>query len=93
MARITNDDKQDTASRILLLVGSYPDGIREVDLAELLKMEKRTMNNYLRRLREDGRVQKNGFNWYATQSELDSIESDLIDAVHRLFDYLRKRNT
>ncbi len=67
MARITNDDKQDIASRILLLIGSYPDGIREVDLAELLKMEKRTMNNYLRRLREDGRVRKDGFNWLATQ--------------------------
>lgn len=90
MARITRDNKDDISSKILILIGSYPDGIRESDLSELLKLEKRTTNNYLRRLRAAGRVRKEGMNWFSTKGELDAIESDLIDAIHRLFDYLRK---
>lgn len=90
MARITRDNKDDISSKILILIGSYPDGIRESDLSELLKLEKRTTNNYLRRLRAAVRVRKEGMNWFSTKGELDAMESDLIDAIHRLFDYLRK---
>ena len=91
MARITNDDKQDVASKILLVIAEHKDGIRESELSELIGIERRTIHNYLKRLQATGRVRKDGCNWNSTNADLDAIESDLVDVIHRLFDYLRKK--
>ena len=91
MARITNDDKQDVASKILLVIAEHKDGIRESELSDLIGIERRTIHNYLKRLQTAGRVRKDGYNWNSTNADLDAIESELIDVIHRMFDYFRNK--
>lgn len=90
MARIATDKKEDLAAKILAIVADRPFGIRESEIAEISGIERRTVYNYLKRLQIAGRVTKKGYSWSSTNTSLDAIESDLVDAIHRLFEYLRK---
>lgn len=92
MARITDTQKQEVAEKILNMVLSSS-GIREVEISEILKIERKTVNNYLRELKTSGRIYKTGYNWFASGSELDMIEADLHKAISRLFDYLRNQGS
>jgi predicted DNA-binding transcriptional regulator YafY len=58
VVKIDEETRSARKERICLLLAQYPNGLREVEIAELLGLEKRTVNNYLRELDTDGRIYK-----------------------------------
>lgn len=93
MARITTQATTDRAQRIQQLISqSMPDGITEGEMVDALRLERRTINNYLRHLAAQGVIYKEGRCWYSSaESELDVIRNQLVAAIDQLFDYLRRK--
>lgn len=63
MARIPEQTKQQRKDRVLTLLGQYPDGLTEREIAERLNLQRRTTHNYLRELELEARVEKDGQHW------------------------------
>lgn len=64
MAKIAQSTRTARQDRILLLLERSSDGLREQEIADDLRLDRRVTNNYLRELEAQGRVYKEGFNWY-----------------------------
>ncbi|RMD57321.1 CRISPR-associated endonuclease Cas3'', partial [Candidatus Parcubacteria bacterium] len=64
MARIDEKTREQRKERVWLKVRSSSNGIREAEIADELRMERRTVNNYLRELEIEGRIIKDGRLWY-----------------------------
>ena len=65
MARLQNGEKSSKENQVHRKLGRYFFGIREGELAEELGWERRTLNNYLRRLEQLGKAYKEGRSWFA----------------------------
>ncbi len=64
MARIPEHTKLDRLRRVEALL-RRSNGLTEREIAEALNFDRRTVNNYLRDLETEGRVEKDGRLWYA----------------------------
>lgn len=64
MSRISAEKQRQIRERILLLLSRYPNGIKQTEMAQHLGMESRTLNNYLRDLQTEGKLEKDGHLWY-----------------------------
>ena len=64
MARLPQGEKERRARRVLRLLWGYPFGLRESEIAQELGWERRTVNNYLRELARQGKVEKEGRLWF-----------------------------
>ena len=64
MARIPEHTKLERMRRVEALL-RRADGLTEREIAEALGFDRRTVNNYLRELELEGRVEKDGRFWYA----------------------------
>ena len=64
MPRIDEETKSRRKERVWLEVRQY-NGIRQIEISERLNLENRTVNNYLRELRDEGKILKEGSLWYA----------------------------
>lgn len=64
MARLTEGAKAECSSRILRLLRRHRLGLREVEIAAELQLERRTVNNYLRELDQQQRVYRQGRLWF-----------------------------
>ena len=64
MARLRKGDKASKERRIQRLLHYYEFGLRESEIASELGWQRRTVNNYLRSLREGGKVYKEGREWF-----------------------------
>lgn len=93
MARITVQATTDRAQRIKQLISqSMPDGITEGEMSDMLKTERRTINNYLREMAAQGVIYKEGRCWYLSKdTELDVIRNQIVHSIDRLFEYLKRR--
>ena len=63
MARIDDSTKKDRLDRIYLILSRNRRGLTEAEIAEEVNLERRTANNYLRELEEQGRAFKDGIYW------------------------------
>ncbi|MBE2200445.1 MAG: HTH domain-containing protein [Anaerolinea sp.] len=103
MPKINYNMVEQTKNKILQMV-STANGISENDLCEQSGIERRTVNNYLRLLQQEGRVIKAKRLWYiamdnnpvskvsrATLSALESVDSMLADGIEldKALDYLK----
>ena len=43
---------------------NHQQGVREQELAALTELERRSVNNYLRELEADGKIYKEGWEWF-----------------------------
>lgn len=59
------DDTHARKQRILLLVKQHTNGLRESEIAEMLKINRRSVNNYLTGLEQEGKLYKEGALWFA----------------------------
>lgn len=93
MPRITTQATADRAQRIKQLISqSMPDGITEGEMSDMLKTERRTINNYLREMAAQGVIYKEGRCWYLSEdTELDVIRNQIVNSIDRLFEYLKRR--
>lgn len=65
MARLVEGEREENEARIYRLVQSSDQGLREVEIAREVDMQRRTVNNYLRELAAEERIYKDGHCWHA----------------------------
>lgn len=66
MARIEDRQKQEIKQQIWLKVQQNP-GIRTAEIAEQLQLERRRVQNYLAELRDEGKIEQEGWGWHALE--------------------------
>ncbi|MGB4678226.1 MAG: WYL domain-containing protein [Aggregatilineales bacterium] len=64
----TEKTRQARIERTLMTVRAHPDGLTEAELADLLDLNRRTVNNYLRDLELQGQLYREGTLWFAVRS-------------------------
>jgi len=65
MARLPFGEKGRKKKKVWRLLWGHPFGLKESEIAEELGWHRRTANNYLRELAEDGKASKEGRLWFA----------------------------
>lgn len=91
--KITGNSRQARMERILLLLQHYPDGLKEVEIADNLQLDRRTVNNYLWELAAQQKVYKEGTLWFSSflktliprQLPLEPEQAALLYLAMRLF--------
>jgi len=63
MPKTDHDTKQKRVELVYRLIERHPNGLTEQEIADVLNMGRRTVNNYLRRLEIEGKVWKDGHLW------------------------------
>ncbi|MBI3168428.1 MAG: CRISPR-associated helicase Cas3' [Chloroflexi bacterium] len=84
MARIDDATKKDRLDRMYLILSRNPRGLTEAEIADEVNLERRTANNYLRELEEQGKTFKDGIYWYPLvlrESRLRSFDLSPEEAV------------
>lgn len=66
MPRISEESKQRNKEQLLMLIHRHH-GLREAEITELLSIERRTANNYLNELEDEGKIYKEGLLWFASE--------------------------
>lgn len=64
MPRVSREDKQRSKEQVLMCVKRHY-GLRESEIAEMLDIHRRTVNNYLTELEREAKVYKEGVLWFA----------------------------
>lgn len=59
----TSDDTRARMERIFLLLKKHSQGLRESEIADALRIHRRSVNNYLADLEREGRIYKDGVLW------------------------------
>ena len=92
MPRITEQAKQSGMERVWLTIKrKHPYGITEAEIADATKIHVRTVNNYLNAMREEGKVDKVGKLWIATDYEETRLLSVELSAEEAYTLYLGSR--
>jgi Mn-dependent DtxR family transcriptional regulator len=65
MARLQKGEREDRKKMVYRLLQRLRWGIREEEIAEELGWQRRTLNNYLNGLKEDGKAYREGRSWFA----------------------------
>ena len=65
MARLRAGERENRQSFILRLLNRNRWGIKESEVAQEMGVNNRTANNYLRKLRKDGKAEKEGWLWFS----------------------------
>lgn len=65
MARLRDGEKEEISRSVFQLIRKHDDtGLWESDIAELKRMDRRRLNNYLNELKEQGKIYKDGRGWH-----------------------------
>jgi predicted transcriptional regulator len=64
MARLRDGEKSQKENQVSSTLQNHLFGLRESELAQELGWERRTVNNYLRDLEEQGKAYKEGRSWH-----------------------------
>lgn len=64
MARLTVGKKEEVVHSIYTMIANHQQGVREQEIAELVDLERRCVNNYLRELAAAGKIYKEGWEWF-----------------------------
>jgi DNA-binding IclR family transcriptional regulator len=64
MARLFPGEKSNKSNQLLRLLQRCFNGLREIDISQELGWDRRTTNNYLRELQNQGRIHKEGRDWH-----------------------------
>jgi predicted DNA-binding transcriptional regulator YafY len=59
------DDTHARKQRVYLLIKRNDNGLRESEIADMLNLNRRSINNYLIALEKEGMIYKDGMNWFA----------------------------
>jgi CRISPR-associated endonuclease/helicase Cas3 len=75
MPRISEGSKQQALDRVWLTVKRHPHGATEAEIAQFTGIERRTLNNYLNALGDEGRIAKEGTLWFPLDFEETRIRA------------------
>lgn len=65
MARLQNGEREDKESILYRLLKRLRWGVREMEIAEELGWQRRTVNNYLHELEKNEKAEREGRSWFA----------------------------
>jgi DNA-binding CsgD family transcriptional regulator len=65
MARLRKGEREDRENRLYRLLRRLRFGIQESEVAEELGWQRRTANNYLRKLEKKAQAEREGRSWFA----------------------------
>ena len=65
MARLRAGEREDRQNFVIRLLKRSRLGIKESELAEEMDVDRRTANNYLRKLRREDKAEKDGWLWFS----------------------------
>lgn len=65
MARLQKGEREDKENTLYRLLRRLRFGVRESEVAEELGWERRTANNYLRKLKDEEKAEREGRSWFA----------------------------
>jgi DNA-binding NarL/FixJ family response regulator len=65
MARLPKGEREDRENALYRLLRRLRFGLRESEAAEELGWHRRTVNNYLRKLKRDEKARREGRSWFA----------------------------
>ena len=65
MARLQKGERQDKESTLYRLLRRLRFGVRESEVAQELGWQRRTANNYLRKLKDEDKAEREGRSWFA----------------------------
>jgi DNA-binding CsgD family transcriptional regulator len=65
MARLQKGEREDRENRLYRLLRRLRFGVRESEVAQELGWQRRTANNYLRKLKHEDRAEREGRSWFA----------------------------
>jgi hypothetical protein len=65
MARLPKGEHQEKESMLYRLLKRLRFGVRESEAAQELGWDRRTTNNYLRKLKGDNKAEREGRSWFA----------------------------
>lgn len=65
MARLQNGEREDRENALYRLLRRLRFGARESEISEELGWQRRTTNNYLRKLKKEDKADRDGRSWFA----------------------------
>ena len=65
MARLQKGERKDRENTLYRLLRRLRFGVRESEVAEEMGWQRRTANNYLRKLKRDEKAEREGRSWFA----------------------------
>jgi len=65
MARLQKGEREEKEGRLHRLLKRLRFGVRESEISEELGWQRRTVNNYLRKLEREEKAQQEGRSWFA----------------------------
>lgn len=65
MAKVDGETIKESRERVYLTLRRYPMGLRESELADVLRQDRRTLHNYLKALETEGKIYKDRLLWVA----------------------------
>ena len=65
MARLQKGEQEEKESKLYRLLRRLRFGVRESEVAEELGWQRRTANNYLRKLKKEEKAEREGRSWFA----------------------------
>jgi len=65
MARLQIGERKHRENTLYRLLGRLRFGVRESEAAEELGWHRRTVNNYLRKLKQEEKAERQGRSWFA----------------------------
>ncbi|MBI3360040.1 MAG: hypothetical protein HY023_02915, partial [Chloroflexi bacterium] len=65
MPKVDQATHEGRKGRVFLALRRYPAGLSEAELEQITRIQRRTLNNYLRALEMEGKVYKDGITWAA----------------------------
>lgn len=69
MPRTSETTKHQAVERVWLTVKRHPNGVTEQELAKFTGVQRRTLNNYLNELRDEGKIEREGMLWFGLNYE------------------------
>lgn len=92
MPRIPGDAKSERQERLLFELRRHPDGLSEAELSDLLGLDRRTVNNYLREMEPEGQLYKEGALWFFDpESETQLLRPLVVSPEQAMMLYLAVR--
>ena len=65
MALLQKGEREDRESMLYRLLRRLRFGVRESEIAQELGWDRRTANNYLRKLKKEAKAEREGRSWFA----------------------------
>lgn len=65
MARLQKGEREDRENTLYRLLRRLRFGVRESEVAQELGWQRRTANNYLRKLKREEKAERDGRSWFA----------------------------